>query len=558
MNQRSTQRWGFEWVVTTILQLLIVTVILFQTLSIYTFPQPDGARWWGDETTQILELKSELHDGYAHIPTGLGSSVAITNGIVRGNSWMAAIIYGVPATILSHFTSYKDLVEIGRFVTLLLSILLYLLASRVLYGFNVQAPLRLVAVLLLISSRSFFYASHAARLDVAAGLSVLGFVWYLTERYNRIQRGECSQSARWFFWYGCVALLFVTLSIHLLTLLGLLSIYALWRFGTFRHPRHLLAAAGGVIFVSGVLLSIYALSGAPWTLFGPTTKPNQFESVASMLPIQRLFSRSVQVANILERVSGLWKEAPAFLMLCLYAMATGGIALRQHWRKLLSKPAPNFLPGATLTVLIAWLLFQSPALYYYIHVLPLLIVALVVRIAPRIKAGISSTIAVLVFGVLISIASVADSLHIRRVAGAIAHDNHHELDGAVTAMRLDSPNPVPLVLAQNPAIAYLEQRTDLRLMTAHIVSFPTSNSPLAASLQNLGVDYLLLYASHSGIIYSEDYATLRPIADSIGTLIWKNPGVLFDVNRNYFDSRTLESLPKDTLLLYRLRRNIAR
>src|SRR5450631_2551418 len=94
-----------------VIAMAIVVVLIAQARLLYVFPQPDSARWWGDETGQMLELRAEVQNGYARIPTGLGSSVAITNGIVRGNSWLAAAIYGLPAQL---FSGCANLVDIGR------------------------------------------------------------------------------------------------------------------------------------------------------------------------------------------------------------------------------------------------------------------------------------------------------------------------------------------------------------------------------------------------------------------------------------------------------------
>src|SRR5689334_3548967 len=80
---------------------MIVIILAAQARLLYVFPQPDSARWWGDETGQMIELRAEVEEGYARIPTGLGSSVAITNGLVRGNSWLAAAVYGFPAYLLT-------------------------------------------------------------------------------------------------------------------------------------------------------------------------------------------------------------------------------------------------------------------------------------------------------------------------------------------------------------------------------------------------------------------------------------------------------------------------
>src|SRR5437762_2976434 len=90
---------------------IILFVLAVQFRSLYIVPMADGARWWGDETGQIIELKTELEEGHARIPIGLGSTVATTNGLVRGNSWLAAFIYGLPAAAL--YPTF-DLVAIGR------------------------------------------------------------------------------------------------------------------------------------------------------------------------------------------------------------------------------------------------------------------------------------------------------------------------------------------------------------------------------------------------------------------------------------------------------------
>lgn len=77
ISTRRVERMAAAWIAA-----LIVVVLIAQARLLYVFPQPDSARWWGDETGQMLELRTELQDGYARIPTALGSSVAVTNGLV--------------------------------------------------------------------------------------------------------------------------------------------------------------------------------------------------------------------------------------------------------------------------------------------------------------------------------------------------------------------------------------------------------------------------------------------------------------------------------------------
>ena len=90
-------------------------------------------------------------------------------------------------------------------------------------------------------------------------------------------------------------------------------------------------------------------------------------------------------------------------------------------------------------------------------------------------------------------------------------------------------------------------------MTAHLISFPVSNEPIANVLQKLHVQYILLYAAHDASMYSADYHALRPIADSLGTVIFRRAGMLFDVDRDYFSASALgDGRPRDTLILYKL------
>jgi hypothetical protein len=545
MEKQSSPR--AEHYAALLIAALMVVILIAQARLLYVFPQPDGARWWGDETGQMLELRTELQQGYASIPTALGSSVAITNGLVRGNSWAAAAMYGVPALL---FSKVADVVAIGRTITFALSIVLLFVMYRMMRASRVPRVLALFALLLLATTRSFFFASHAARLDVAAAIGVLAFVWYLSGRDEAFKQVKWKPSALWYFVYGVSVILFATLSIHLLTLLGMLSLYMFWRFGTFRKPSAMISVISGIAAMLGLLVAIYAISGAPFSLYSPSSAPNQFQSVAAELPILRPFSRSVQVANILERIHGLWSEAPAFLILVIVAIVLYCI---RRFSAQKSNDA-GWISGAAIVIAIAWLLFQSPALYYYIQVLPIFIVALVIGISKRWKPGIVSFSIVGIIAVMLCGFGTMDSMRAERTARAIKRGSHRALVEAIDLIRADDNSGAPpIVLAQNPAIAMLEHDKSIRLMTAHVVSFPTSSEPIADVLQRLHVKYILLYAAHDGSDYSADYHALRPIADSLGTLDFSKPGSLFDVHRDYFTPDTLrEDRSFDTLILYKL------
>jgi hypothetical protein len=522
-----------------LLAAMIVVILVLQTRLLYIFPQPDSARWWGDETGQMLELRAELQHGYAYIPTGLGSSVAITNGIVRGNSWLAAIVYGVPALI---FHQTADLVSIGRTVTFLLSILLIAGMYRLLRSLGTTPGFTLLAILLLNSTRSFFFASHAARLDIAAGLTVLAFTWHLSSRYELLKKGIWRPSNLWYFGYGAIALLSATLSIHLLTLIGLLSFYMLLRFQAYKKPIALLFAVAGVFATTAILLCIYFLSGSQISLFGPSVASNQFQSVAGGLPILRPFSRSVQIANILERLNGLWAEAPAILLLTAITIVIS-LVIKKHGP---DTERHRFLFGATLTVAVAWLLLESPAIYYYVQVLPLVIVASIASLSLRMNDRLMWVTTIV--GMLLGVMAIQDCLRASNLSSAIHKDNSAAIQLFSDTVRSSSSRTV---LAQNPAMARLEFEHGIRLMTPHIVDFSISTRPLRDQLDSIGVNFMLLYAPGDGKEYSGDHYALRPIADSFGEVVARRTGRMFDVRRDYFSSSSLDRI--DTVTLYRLR-----
>src|SRR5581483_10320881 len=189
-----------------------------------------------------------------------------------------------------------------------------------------------------------------------------------------------------------------------------------------------------------------------------------------------------------------------------------------------------------------------PALYYYMQVLPLFVVALIALLASRWRSSLLLCVPTLVAGIILCYLGTRDALNASSLAETIARDNNRAIEEVTTTINLQSPNGRPTVLAQNPAIARLEHDTTLRLMTAHFISFPIYRGPIPDILRATHVGYIVLYASHDGSVYSEEYGVLRPIADRIATPVLKIPGTLFDVHRDYFKPLSQDSL--DTLILY--------
>ncbi len=502
---------------------------------------PDSARWWGDETGQIIELKAELHDGFAHIPIGFGSTVAVTNGIVRGNSWLAAIVYGLPAIV---FSSLADLVSIGRTVTAILSVVLVGFLFYAMRAFGVDRLLALFATLLLISTRSFFFASHAARLDVAAGLALVGCVFYLSQVFERWTLASCQPSARWFFLLGAGMLLLATLSIHLLTLLAPIGLLALYHFGAFKHLSHLGAAVGGVLAVAAVLFAIYVISGAPITLFGTTVLHTQFHSVIDEIPITKLISPNAQIGNLLERWEGFIAEAPAMFVLLVVAVAVCILRFKHHALTL----SERFAVQACVLAVLSWLLFESYAMYYYMQVLPLIALVLtfvISRAVPRLILKSETRLALSFGAIVIFYFGIADASRAGTSGARITGVNEQALRHTMQNMI----NPRGVILAQNPALAWLLYHTELTVMSPHFLEFPLNERADVEVMRGEQVAYVLSYTESGQSNYSFEVTPMKHVTDSLGELIATEHGRLLDVNRNYF---ALDSTRIDTLKLYKL------
>src|SRR5439155_334086 len=171
----------------------------------------------------------------------------------------------------------------------------------------------------------------------------------------------------------------------------------------------------------------------------------------------------------------------------------------------------TFLLKINLVVLIAWLLFQSPALYYYIHVIPLTLVSSTVIVrrvleskgAHIVLAGLSIAIAALAF----TDASVAYT-----VGNKLDRENKYALKNAKRIVIAQAPNTHPLILAQNPAINWVLAQPELRLMSPHFVGFPLSNVPADTVIHEQHASYILVYKSFKGDNYSVEVAPLLAAA----------------------------------------------
>ncbi|HET6513337.1 MAG TPA: hypothetical protein VFH43_14190 [Candidatus Kapabacteria bacterium] len=496
--------------------VLLILTLAFQFSSLYYFPQYDGARYWGDEFGQVIELKTELEQGYASIPTGKGATVEVTNGIVRGNSWMAAFTYGLPALIF--FPSF-DLVSIGRTVTAVLSIGLLAMLYWSLRKLGASMLVSMSALVVLVASRSFVFATHSARLDIAAGMAVLGWIVYVSITYKSLSAGWTPQP-RWYVIFGAVTFLLVTFSIHLLTLLGPAAIYAICLIGKGERTKAYLLSAAGVVSVAALLMGTYALAGAPMTLFGDTTHHIQSHDVLDAMPAFSPFSWSVQSSNLVQRFDQFREEAPVILALFVIA----SIVLAMKWRGV-DRHTRSLLLCSTI-IIICWLQFQSSAVYYLAHITPLMILCSVMVLRQLRPRRWRMTLALGALALVI--------LHVDDIRGAFA--TAKEIDdqnkSAVANVLRRLPRDGSTVLTQYPAVSRFHQTLGPRLMTTHFVNFPRDTSSTERVLHAQNVSTMLLYRTSRAHDYSFEVAPLWNVATNwdLDTVT----GSFFDVGIDYF------------------------
>lgn len=513
--------------------LLLLLVLAYQFSSLYYFPQYDGARYWGDEFGQIIELKHEIEHGYAAIPTGRSATVAVTNGIVRGNSWLAAVAYGIPAALF--YPSY-DLVSIGRTVTAVLSLGLLLVLFANLRKFGSSVLVSLAALLLLVTNRSFLFASHSARLDIAAGLAVLCWTCYCTWLYREKLEGRWSPSLKWYLGFGAATFALGTFSIHLLTLLGPVAIFALIVLSKGDRTRAVAVSGIGVVIVAALLLGTNALTGAPFTLFGQTAEKLQSHDVLNAMPAFSPFSWSVQSSNLIQRFEQFRAEAPFIAALFVGALALAVI----KWHRLQS--VTRFAIACCLIIILSWLEFQSSAVYYLLHITPLMVFVAVMILRTLKPRRWKVTLAMgCVALVLLHVMDIRQGM---ATARTIEDANQKAID----AVRSRIPNDGSRVLAQYPAVSYLHRDLGDRLMTTHFLNFPLANTPPLEVLRNERVSSMILYRTSAADDYSFEVGPLWQIARSTGSIDTVITGLLFDVGVDYF-SPTDQS---DTLYFVKL------
>jgi hypothetical protein len=296
--------------------LLSVAALIFlysSGQSPYYFPVPESYRWYGDETWILIAAKNLLLHGRLIVPIALDSTLQSAPGLLLGSPWIAAVIYGLPQLLTP---SDIDVINVGRTVSFVLGLgsLIFMVwaAFRMHIGFVPAA----LSIVMLLTTRSFTFATHSARYDIMTGIALLAYVVFFaisseTPRLSFIHpKGHVAARC---FLIGIVSVLTaLTISPHLEVLLLPPALYVAWQAGAFRSWRSFASFLSGAILGLAALVVVYSISNHGFSVMGGIKADNQFGSVLTNLPIRRFFSYSAQSHQLWAKQYYLWHEAPLF------------------------------------------------------------------------------------------------------------------------------------------------------------------------------------------------------------------------------------------------------
>jgi len=514
--------------------MMAMAVVLFvlELRSLFIFPQPNSLRWFGDETWLMSEAMQQIATGIVRYPLAIGSTLEQGKGLALSMTWLSALLYGLPAWIAGH-----DPVAMGRIITSVLALGLLLLLHKCSRSLGASRFGAALAVLLLVSSRSFFFASHSARPDLLAGLIVLAFVVVCT-KFDQMGK---EFDARWWSGYGAtVAFLSFSSSIHLLTLLGPLSLFFFWRLGGMRRWNFTASALAGATGMMAILIVVYYATTGNLILFSSTVGPVQFQDVLASIPIRRPFSRSVQVANIIIRFKQFVSESPQIFLL--------PVLLPFVWKRF-SNTRHSFTAAAAI-VLLSWLLLEGAEINYLMHLQPLAFLGLALAASEAIARWKYFGVAILtVFALLSFVHGWRDSAKALTSSTVIDRSNASNVQAIEAHIARNWHGTVkPRVICEPFVLDRLSQNSDIEAMTDHFISFPVRSGSLDSFFRSEHINYIVLYNSP---VYPKDRSRDDPFYQACtrsGKCVGSFIGTNGDMGRDYFGHSNWQ----DSLLLFQI------
>jgi hypothetical protein len=531
---------------------LALVVLGVLASSLYSFPLPDSARYWfGDESWLMLEARTQILEGVLRHPYAYGATINHYIGLL-GNTWLASLIYGLPAAILA---GRFPIIMIGRTVTFLIALLTIYEVYRLLLRTTKRHWFATFGVLLLVTTSTFAVSSHSARPDLLIGLVVLLAVGYFAGRDAKLY----TKPSEWFAFGAIMTLLGLTIAVHLVTLLAPFALFVMLKKGGFRNLKLAGSALLGVIVANGILTLVYYSTTGDLSLFGAHGQHVQFLDVALQKPILRPFSRSVQWNNITQRMVLLWNGAPAVVLMFGAGLLKLCLDVLTRRAKYFNDPEIRFTAISILIVFFSWLLFQTSIEYYMPHfiILGLYGTALLWDCAffrDPVLAKFRSAIAILLL-VAMGGLTLRTYVHLStegRNGAVLLRENERAERKLIATMKSDmraTHVTSPLILAESPCSIYLESGDGIRMMGPFFSAFPERDESASETIKRFGVRYALLFDTPLAYGNSDSHDTLLASVQKNGVLIDTATGAFFDIGRSYYDPALAI---KDTLKLFRI------
>jgi 4-amino-4-deoxy-L-arabinose transferase-like glycosyltransferase len=457
-----------------------------QLSSLYVTPIHDSYLWWGDESWLMAEYQEQIMTGVFRHPNAVGSTLSVGNPFPIASMWVTSLLYGTASFLVN------SKVDAGRTLTAFLSLALlavvYLSATRL----GMKRIVALICLVLLASSRTFFLTSHSARYDIITALAIVVAVAYLAGTKANVVRAHLL--------IGICVGAGILISAHVTLLLALpLALWLLYDRANVKQV--LLVLVGGAISVAALWLVHQLTQPAVPGL-------DTFSANLSTIPVLRPFSRSVQLANLEQKL----ELVQNFASVVVGAFLLAGYVLIAN---------SNLRRSALLLLLpaISWLFLQSAGpSSYLIHFLPCLILAAGLALdhlatkRPKLVIPLSVVTVLFASGLGIYEASVA-AANGRR----LTENNSRALQSVL--------RPGEIYISLNPGVSYLD-RNRAKYSTAHFVELPQRGS-----LPNMQQVTLITYNSEARPGFIWEVMPLRSTVTAPDTVI---VGQFLDVGRSYF------------------------
>lgn len=462
----------------------------------------------------MLALKGMVTEGKPIIPEAEASTLAEGVGVLPGSLWVMAAIAGFPAHLLVYS---MDPISVGRVVSACLGILALVQIFYLLASFKVDRIVSLFFILSLVVSEIFLLSCHSARLDILVANYLLLILQLYHRKVSPVLLGGLVGSSI-FVYPHAVSLLIIPSA--------LICIYFLRS----RANVHLAKFAFSAIGVLVLACFVYFMLTGHFGILGPPTgRKTQYTGVVGSIPLMKLFSWSVQKVSFFGRLE-MWLDNawPMLFGIIAAIFYNGG-----------KKNADENLDRSLLIgsfIVLSTFIFQGPALFYAIYVLPILGILVVITLSRKLSFSLQSRFSVwfFVIGGIAMAAFHINHLEAHAKAELPAFVNNRAAVKALIAPIRSKEHP-PKVLAEIATLQYLMDQKDVRLMTHHFLWLATSDRTPVQVLRDSHVDYILRY-SNSPIVTPDLLQDFKPIAERTGQFLensYKNANPNCDTLRLY-------------------------